>query len=70
MKRLMSVEVRGRERTWGFLFYGDPAHLNDWKADGLEVFEVCNVVPEWVARLGLTRVWCRLQDVWGWLRLW
>lgn len=70
MKRLMSIEVRGRERSWGFLFEGDPAHLPDWLADGLEVYEVCNVVPEWVQRLGLTRLWCRLQDSWSWLRLW
>lgn len=70
MKRLMSIEVRGRERTWGFLFEGDPAHLADWRADGLEVHEVCNVVPEWIARLGLTRPWCWAQDAWQWVRLW
>lgn len=32
--------------------------------------EVCNVVPVWVQRLGLTRPWCRVQDAWRWLRLW
>lgn len=52
------------------LFEGDPAHLPDWRADGLEVYEVCNVVPVWVQRLGLTRPWCRVQDAWRWLRLW
>jgi len=70
MKRLMSIEVRGREKAWGFLFEGDPAHLPDWLADGLEVYEVCNVIPEWVQRLGLTRLWCRVQDAWRWMRLW
>lgn len=70
MMRLMSIEVRGREKAWGFLFQGDLAHLPDWLADGLEVYEVCNVVPEWVQRLGLTRPWCRVQDAWRWLRLW
>jgi len=66
----MSIEVRGREKAWGFLFEGDPAHLPDWLADGLEVYEVCNVIPEWVQRLGLTRLWCRVQDAWRWMRLW
>lgn len=66
----MSVEVKGREHSWGFLFEGDPAHLDAWRADGLEVYEVCNVIPVWVVRLGLTRVRCRVQDAWQWLRLW
>lgn len=70
MKRLMSIEVRGREHSWGFLFEGDPAHLADWRADGLEVHEVCNVIPEWAVRLGLTRPWCWAQDAWQWVRLW
>lgn len=70
MKRLMSIEVRGRDHSWGFLFEGDPAHLEDWRADGLEVYEVCNVIPEWVVSLGLTRPWCWAQNVWQWMRLW
>lgn len=69
-KQLMSIEVRGREKQWGFLFEGDPAHLAEWRADGLEVDEVCNVIPVWAQRMGLTRVWCRVQDTWAWLRLW
>ncbi len=70
VKKLMSIEVRGREKRWGFLFEGDPAHLAEWRADGLEVDEVCNVIPVWAQRMGLTRVWCRVQDAWAWLRLW
>ena len=62
-KKLLSIEVRGNARSWGFLFYGDPAHIPAWRADGLNVVEVENLIPAWVADLGLTRAWCFAQDV-------
>ena len=45
MKKLLSVTVRGRDNEYCFTFYGDPRHLESWRADGLEVYEVCNVIP-------------------------
>lgn len=70
MKRRMEIEVRGREHSWGFIFEGDPAHLETWRADGLEVSEVLYIIPLWVVKLRLTPLWCRAQDAWQWLRLW
>ena len=61
-KRL-SIVVRGREKRWSFQFLGDPKHLAEWRADGLEVYEVVHVIPAWVASLGLVRPWCFLQSV-------
>lgn len=67
-RKLMVIEVRGRYRQWGFLFYGDPAHISDWRADGLDVAQVENIVPDWVP-WWLVRAWCWGQDVfnfkWG-----
>lgn len=62
-KKLLSVTVRGKDKTWGFSFYGDPRHMVDWEADGLEVHEVINTIPVWAAGLGMTRVWCFAQDL-------
>ena len=70
MKRTISITVKGKQKTWAFSFEGDPAHLADWEADGLEVCEVLNTIPLWVQQMGLTRLWCRVQDAWNWMRLW
>lgn len=61
--KLLVLSVRGKARRWEFVFRGDPAHIPEWRSDGLVVCEVVNVVPEWIANLGLTRLWCFLQDV-------
>ncbi|GIW32420.1 MAG: hypothetical protein KatS3mg071_2594 [Meiothermus sp.] len=60
--RLYQLEVRGQHKTWGWYRWGTPEHAADWRADGLEVTEVLNVIPTWVVRLGLTRLWVRLED--------
>ena len=66
-KKLISIDVRGKNHTWGFAFYGDPKNIAEWQADGLEVYEIENVIPEWVAGLGVfgIRIWCLLQDLWN-----
>jgi hypothetical protein len=61
-RKLLMVTVRGTQHTWAFPFYGDPADMPDWAADGLDVVEVVNVIPDWVPP-GMTRLWCALQDV-------
>lgn len=70
MKQKFSVEVKGREKSYGFIFEGDPEHLQGWLDDGLEVYEVTNIIPEWAQRMGLTHIWCRVQDAWNFLRFW
>jgi len=62
-KKLYSLDVRGKQHEWGFHIYADPKHVEDWRADGLEVYEICNVVPVWIVDMGLLRVWCFFQDI-------
>jgi hypothetical protein len=62
-KKLLSLTVRGSEKVWSFEFYGDPKYLEDWREDGLEVNQIVNTVPLWVADLKLVRHWCFLQDI-------
>lgn len=64
-KRLLGLEVRGYTKKWGFTFYGDPKYIPEWRADGIEISEIENIIPEWVVSFGLTRVWCFFQDVWN-----
>lgn len=70
MKQMMSITVKGREKTWAFNFKADKKHLADWEADGLEVYEVLNSIPEWALKMGLGQVWMKVQDAWRFLRLW
>ncbi len=63
MKKLYSIKVKGREKTWSFLCELDPQYLSEWREDGLEIDEIVNVVPVWVVDWGLTRVWCVFQDL-------
>lgn len=62
MKHLMSVTVRGKAHTWSFHFDGDPKYLQEWRDDGLEVYEIYNSFPEWLPS-PLIRSWCFVQDV-------
>jgi len=62
-KKLHILEVRGKSHSWIFPVYVDPQYLDDWREDGLEINVVENTVPEWVASLGLSHVWCFIQDL-------
>lgn len=70
MKQRMLIEVRGKTKLWSFPIWGEPEHLAEWESDGLQVFFLENTIPEWAVDLGLTRLWCAVQDVWRWMRLW
>lgn len=63
MKRLYSITIHGKHKTWSHLVWANPEHVADWREDGIEVDEVVAVVPEWVNSIGLTRPWCWLQRV-------
>lgn len=62
-EKLLFVNVKGNDKQWSFPFYGDPENIPVWRADGLEVFEIENTIPAWVAAHGLARPWCFVQDV-------
>lgn len=68
--KLLSIVVRGNMQKWSFEFYGDLKYLPEWRADGLEIDEVCNTIPLWVVNLGLTNVWCFLQDIFNFKNPW
>jgi hypothetical protein len=70
MKTTCQIVVKGKHHTWAFNFPADPKYIPEWEADGLEVYEVLNTIPEWAQRMGLTHVWCAVQDRWNWMRLW
>ena len=66
--KLMSVVVRGRDKTYSFLTYQDPKYLPEYLAQGLDVQLVENTVPDYKfitqSRIFL-RAWCFAQDVWN-----
>ena len=62
-KKILTVLVKGTNKEWSFEFKGNPKHLPTWRDDGLEVYELVNSIPEWVANLGLTKPWCFFQDI-------
>lgn len=69
MKSTLQIVVKGRTKTYAFNFVGDPKHIPEWQSQGLDIEEVLNTVPEWVVSIGLTKPWCRAQDIWRWLRI-
>ena len=69
MKKTLQIIVQGETAAFGFNFQGDPKHIPEWTAQGLQVDEVINSVPAWAARARLTRLWIAAQDSWSWLRI-
>ena len=69
MKKPLQIVVQGKTAPFAFNFRGDPKHLPEWEAQGLQVDEVVNSVPVWVVRARLTRPWIAMQDAWSWARL-
>ena len=68
MKQRYCITVKGKRHTWAFVFEESPEGLADWRADGLEIGVVANVIPAWVVNAGLMRPWIAAQDAWRWLR--
>ena len=63
-KKLYSLNIRGRHKEWGFPIWADPKHVEDWRADGLNVDEIVNIIPEWWVNAGFSvRLWCFFQDL-------
>lgn len=44
MDKLMSIEVQGKNHKWAFNFHGDRKDLETWRADGLKVDEVVEII--------------------------
>lgn len=62
---LATVEIRGKASHWGVNWQASEAQNEAMRADGIEVGVVENIIPGWVADMGLTRAFCALQDLWN-----
>ena len=62
MTRRYSLTVRSKRSTWSFTIDADPAHVADWRADGLVVDELLNSMPAWLP-WWLVRAWCWAEDI-------
>lgn len=63
MKRLYIVSIKGKTSNWGFPVELDPNHLAEYRADGLQIEELVNIIPLWVVQIGATKIWCFFQDI-------
>lgn len=62
-KKLLSIDIKGKDYEWSFNFYEDPKYLKEWWADGLEVSTIINTIPVWVVDLGLMKPWMFFQNI-------
>lgn len=60
--RWLVIHVRGRTTEYQFPVWADDKYLDEWRGDGLNIDYLLNTVPQWAQQLGLTKIWCRLQD--------
>ncbi len=65
MKRQVVLDIKGNWHTWSVEAYMSDAQIADMRTDGVDVGIVQNVVPERVHRLGLTRSWLALQNIYN-----
>lgn len=70
MTRTYIIDYPGTAFTWGLVVQIPEEAAADMRADGIELHEVTNTVPLWVANLGLARLWCFAQDIWNWPSNW
>ena len=69
MKNKLILTVKGRTNEWTFVVHGDLAYLEEWRKDGLEIYELVGVLPMWMQGTFLERPWMFAQKLWNWIRL-
>ncbi len=62
---LASITIRGKQSTWAVNWHATPDEIEAMRADGIEVFEIENIIPAWVVDAGLTRTFVFFQDLWN-----
>ena len=61
--KLYSLTVRGKHREWVFDIWANPKYIEEWRADGLIIDEILNIIPQWWVTLGFPVRWyCWMQD--------
>lgn len=69
MDKKLTICVEGKEHSWCFNFKGDPKYIPEWRADGLEVYELGGSIPAWLPGWAI-RPWFAAQSLWEAIRLW
>lgn len=64
-RKLMSIVVQGKTSKYSFEFYGDPSFLPVYEREGLDISLVENIIPCWVVKYNLTKIYIFFQDVWN-----
>ena len=59
----MQICVQGKTKPFYFEFDSEPEYLQGWWDEGLDVSVIVNIIPQWVATLGLVSLWCKVQDL-------
>jgi hypothetical protein len=71
VKRPIMLMVTGKSGAkYSFVVHEDPEYLPEWNEEGLEMWEIAAIVPDWAVRMRLTRAWVATQSAWQWMRLW
>lgn len=58
------AEIQGKSGRWSVVV-PSKAQADAMRADGIEVVQVVNTIPAWVADMGLGHVWCAIEDIWS-----
>lgn len=51
----LTVVVKGKQKKWVFDFEGDEKYIQDYKDDGLEVYQTGDLIPMWIVEYNLTK---------------
>lgn len=62
-KHLCILNVRGRDKEWGWYAYLSDEAIKEQCDDGLDVGIICAIIPQWVVNLGLERPYAFVQDI-------
>ena len=58
------IDVKGKQHEWSFdLGHKNPSYVKLWREDGLRVYEIVNMIPEWVPTWAI-KLWCWIEDHW------
>jgi len=62
-KELYALTIEGNNKTWSFHVEGTEEYQRQWRADGLEVDKIMNIIPEWIVDFGLLKPFCWIQNL-------
>jgi len=64
VKKLYSLDIRGREKEWSFEIIVDPKYIEEWRIDGIKINEIVNKIPQWWVDMWFSvKFWCFWQDL-------